>query len=327
MATLSRPWEWARRKLYRARLPQDMRHMRAAHPDFALRAGGDDAYEILWRHRVVGRTHSLATLRQPRAPDCFIMGTGPSVNECDLSRLRGLDCIGVNGSILKSDEYGLSFRSHVIADRNFFLDRFELVKRVLASGAECLFSFRGLSVICERDSALLASATIFLLDEVAARYGQPKMAPDEFDRHAEADPDLLLHPHRRPSKGWVGFSRDIRKGVFTGQTIVFSALQVAVWLGYRRIFIIGMDLGGTGFNQRFYESGAQAASMRLDRDYDRYIVPAFEVARDALAQQGVAVYNLSEHSRLPDSVIPKLSFADAVADAGASVGGDVPVSR
>jgi hypothetical protein len=67
--------------------------------------------------------------------------------------------------------------------------------------------------------------------------------------------------------------------------------------------------------------------MRLDLDYDRYIVPSFEVARDALTQQGVAIYNLSEHSRLPDSVIPKLSFADAVADAGASTGGDISFNR
>jgi KDO transferase-3 len=100
--------------------------------------------------------------------------------------------------------------------------------------------------------------------------------------------------------------------VFTGQTIAFSALQVAVWLGYTRIFILGMDLGGTGDGARFYESGEKAAPMRLGRDYESYIQPAFEVAGKLRSALGIQIYNLSPDSRLPAAIIPKLSFTDAL---------------
>lgn len=306
------PWNWLRRKLYCARLRNNMRHMRKAHPDFLLAGAHGVLNTVYWRGKPVGRILPLERLTRATAPDCFIVATGPSINQIDFSHLQGRTCIGVNGSILKSEEYSLPFRSHVIADRQFFKDRFELVRKALMSGAECLFSFRGLSVICERQPELLRDARVFLLDEITARFGQPKLSAVNFDAAADRDPDLVLHPSARPSKGWVGFSRDIRKGVFTGQTIAFSAVQVAVWLGYTRIFILGMDLGGTGDRARFYESGEKAAPIRLDRDYVSYIQPAFEVASKLRGALGIQIYNLSPDSRLPAAIIPKLSFADAL---------------
>jgi Kdo-III transferase WaaZ len=306
------PWNWLRRKLYRARLPDNMRHMRKAHPDFRLAGAHGVLDTVYWRGKPVGRILPLERLARATAPDCFIVATGPSINQIDFSHLQGRTCIGVNGSILRSEEYSLPFRSHVIADRHFFKGRFELVRKAMMSGAECLFTFRGLSVICERQPELLRDARVFLLHEITARFGQPKLSAVDFYAAADRDPDLVLHPSARPSKGWVGFSRDIRKGVFTGQTIAFSALQVAVWLGYTQIFILGMDLGGTGEGARFYESGEKAAPMRLDRDYESYIQPAFEVASKLRSALGIQIYNLSPDSRLPAAIIPKLPFADAL---------------
>jgi Kdo-III transferase WaaZ len=310
MRNIDSTLQWLRRKIHRASLPNAMRHMRSVHPDFRIDSHGGGADTIYWRGRPVGRINPLETLAPATTRDCFIVGTGPSLNDIDFAALRGRTCIGVNGSVLKSEDYSVPFRSHVISDRHFFNDRFELVRKALESGAECIFSFRGLSVVCEREPALLHDARVFLLNEITARYGEPKPGTEAFDAAAERDPDLVLHPRARPSEGRVGFSRDIRKGVFTGQTIVFSALQLAVWLGYRRVFILGMDLGGAG--GRFYEAGSQAAPMRLDRDYEAYIRPAFEVAASLLGKLGVEVYNLSERSRLPSEIVPKLAFEQAL---------------
>jgi KDO transferase-3 len=312
MAEVESPWSWARRKVHKWRIPEELRHMRTAHPGFALAPESDGGYRILWRRRMVGRTRPLTELSTPKAAACFLVGSGPSINELAFQRLVGQDCIGVNGSILKSMESGIAFRSFVALDRNFFTDRFELVQQTLESGAECLFSFRGLSVICERAPELLRDSRVFLMDEINGRYSIPKPSPAEFDAWAEADPDLLLHPTRRPSEGRVGYSLDPRKGVFTGQTIVYSALQLATWLGYRRVFLLGLDLGGTGPDARFYETGAKAASMRLDRDYEPYILPAFEVARSVARSLGARVYNLSPKSRLPERVIPRLTLEQAL---------------
>jgi Kdo-III transferase WaaZ len=110
----------------------------------------------------------------------------------------------------------------------------------------------------------------------------------------------------------VGFSKRIERGVFTGQTVVFAAVQVAYWLGFQRVFILGMDLGGTGTLARFYESGSAVASSRLDKDFKPYIIPAFELARRLFEAEGREIYNVSPNSRLPTTIIPKLSFDEAL---------------
>lgn len=289
-----------------------MRHMRSIHPDFQLQKREDGGFQILWKKKLVGHTRPLAELTPSRGQSCFIVGTGPSISGLDLSRLKNHPCFGVNGSILKSSEIGSPFIYYVITDRNFFLDRFDLVRRVVRSDSDCLFSFRGLGAICEQAPEVLSGTRLFLLDEVNAHYGQSRMEPNEFEALAAQNSDFELHARVESTQGRVGFSRDIRQGVFTGQTVVFSALQTACWLGYKRIFIVGMDLGGTGHNVRFYESGKQAASMRLDNDYESFILPAFEVARNLMGATDVEIYNLSPHSRLPDSVIPKLSLTEAL---------------
>ena len=40
-----------------------------------------------------------------------------------------------------------------------------------------------------------------------------------------------------------GFSTDLTKGFHIGRSSVFSAMQVALWLGYDRIYIFGIDMG------------------------------------------------------------------------------------
>ena len=306
------PWARIRIKLHKWRTPDALRHMRTAHPDFALLRRDNGGWRILWRGKTVGRTLPLTALARPSQEHCFIVGTGPSINALNFQRLRGHDCIGVNGSILKSVEASVRFRSIVILDRQFFIDRFPLIRETLLSGAECLFSFRGLSAICERAPELLAHARVFLLDEINGRYGVAKPSPQAFDELATTDPELRLHPSRRPSEGRVGYSLNPDKGVFTGQTIVYSALQVATRLGYRRVFLLGLDLGGTGSGIRFYESGTHAAPMRLDRDYEPYILPAFETAATVCKSIGVEVYNLSPDSRLPACIVPKLTLEQAL---------------
>lgn len=310
------------RKLYRSRIPKRLRHMRALHPAFRLMPTEAGGYRIHWRGRPQGTARPLTELTAADRPGCFIVASGPSLRAVDLSRLRDQVCFGVNGSVALAATAGLRFRYHVIADRRFVQDRFDLARAALLSPAQCLFGVRVLSEIAEREAQLLGRDNIFVLRQLNAVYGQPKREPAEFDAWVARQPELLSHPAVRLASDRVGFSKRLQSGVFSGQTVVFSALQAAYALGYKRVFILGMDLGGSGRSQtdyqRFYESSGNAATTRLDRDFKPYIVPAFEVVR-ALCQsasEDFAVYNLSADSRLPAEVIPKLTLDDALAMAG-----------
>jgi Kdo-III transferase WaaZ len=300
----------ARRKLKQLGIPAELKHMRKLHPDFSLCASKETpgAYQIVWKRRPVGTARPLSMLPPAGEAACYIVASGPSLSDVDLSRLRGRVCFGVNGSIVKAAECGIPLDYFVVTDKNFARDRFELVKLGMASGASCIFSFRVLNEIAEREPSLLGSDKLFLIQEINARYGVAKLSPTAFDAWADGEPDLYLHESGRLTSGWVGFSKAVDKGVFTGQTVVYSAVQVACALGFRQVFILGMDLGGTGSLARFYESGSEVAASRLDKDFDPYIVPAFELARRLCEADGVALYNVSPDSRLPETIIPKIDF-------------------
>jgi len=91
------------------------------------------------------------------------------------------------------------------------------------------------------------------------------------------------------------------------------ALQVAYALGARRVFLLGVDLGGGGTSQRFYERGAKVVPTRLDRDLDPYILPSFALVGRLQESDDFSVFNLSPTSLLPETMIPRLSLGEAIA--------------
>ncbi len=265
----------------------------------------------------MGQTNPLSALSRPDSQEVFIVASGPSLSEVDFPKLRDRVCFGVNGSIVKSFETGVRFTYHIVADRTFARNRFDLVRQAILSDANCLFTFRVLSEIAEREPELLGRDNLFLFAEMNAVYGVPQLPPAAFDAWAEGQDGVHLHPTARLTEGRVGFSERLDKGVFTGQTVVFAALQVCRALGFRRIYILGMDLGAGGSYTRFYERGKAATRTHLYRDFEPYILPAFELARTVADAAGIEIFNLAPRSRLPAVVIPRLSLDSALAMGGA----------
>ena len=311
MSRLDQLRKWYLRKT----LPKSLRHMNRLHPDFRLEQSGNSAdphYGLYWKGKPVGQTNPLTELQKPRSRQCFIIATGPSLAKIDTGKLAGHCCFGVNGAIALAIDRGLEFQYHLVSDGSFVRDRLQLVRQMIKSGAECLFSFAALGMLCELDHGLLASPNLYLLPEMNYRYQVPQLSPEAFRRWAMRQDGIRLHPDSQYNSGRVGFSRDINAGVFTAQTVVFEALQVAYYLNFSQVFLLGMDLNAAPGKARFYERDDNAVKSRLDRDYAPYILPAFEVARDIVATEDFEIYNLSPDSRLPDSVIPKITLQQAL---------------
>jgi len=103
----------------------------------------------------------------------------------------------------------------------------------------------------------------------------------------------------------IGFSRNINKGYFCARTIPYVALQLAYTLGFEQVFFIGLDLNESV--GRFYDNGG-ALPTTLDKDYPRHIYPSFRLVAKKVVKKNFKIYNLSLHSKLPDEVIPKITF-------------------
>ena len=109
-------------------------------------------------------------------------------------------------------------------------------------------------------------------------------------------------PMRRSIR-WV--SAWIRPEGFGGGTVAYSALQPLVWLGFRTLYLHGLDLRGASVSPRFYESADARLPSALDRQFDSHIRPAFRDASRLLGARGLRIHNLSPGSALDESVFPK----------------------
>jgi KDO transferase-3 len=263
---------------------------------------------IVWKNEeictLVPMTHVLNTARSRTA---YIVASGPSLKRLDITPLKNRYTFGVNGSIIKFLEQGICPEFYVIADEAFIYNRTYLLKDILQPSTHCFFTPQVLSAICEVDPELLKGhPKITLFDNHFKPYGKKALEYEDIVALSKKDSDIVTQDGR------IGFSLNPEKGVFTAHTVPYFALQIAYGIGFREIYLVGLDLGSTNQETRFYEGGKSAMPSHLDRDYQRAILPSFEVVKELIDKDVLKVFNLSPVSRLPDNVIPKKDFNDAI---------------
>jgi KDO transferase-3 len=110
----------------------------------------------------------------------------------------------------------------------------------------------------------------------------------------------------------LGFSRDMSEGFFDARTVAYLTLQLAYHLGFSKVFLVGVDLNEK--SGRFYEQREGINSpCGLDQHYYTRILPSFELMSKKVIGDGFRVYNLSQCSRIPESVVPRVTLAHAQA--------------
>lgn len=109
--------------------------------------------------------------------------------------------------------------------------------------------------------------------------------------------------------GSEGFSFDMQKGVYSGYTVSYLALQLAAYMGFKEIFFLGLDLkhapGQTHFFGWDYHS-EKHESTEFPK-MGRMLTYGVETLRNA----GVSVYNCSPESTLEG--LPHFSLDRALA--------------
>lgn len=302
------------RKIFRLALPRPFKHLTHAGARFTMRnpAERGTGKIICWDGKAVAQTQPLSSIRNTENGTCFILATGPSIKEQNLELLRGRKVIGVNGAISKMQELQIVPTHYVITDDDFAVHRFEMLRQAVDSGAKCFFAPSVLAVMCEQEPQMLQRKNIFLIEPINQLFGIPRLAGESFLEWVRSHPDVVLPtpPHEQVDR--IGFSLNVEDGIFTACTVVYGALQIAYYLGFRRICILGMDLDYSGPNPRFYESSAQMRPSQVAHQYEPVIKPSFELVRELCDREKLQVYNLSPKSRLPAEIIPRLTLEDAV---------------
>ncbi len=257
----------------------------------------DLGFTIRWEGRGELRAKSLRQLRR-RGDVASVLASGPSVRSLRrLERLFDRPVCCVNGSVEMAAAVGRRADYYFVSDYRFILEKPELfragtrVADAVVLGPMAVFA----AMIAAPDA--VEGVELFLREDLRRPFKRPRPTNRELAR----DPNVIAN-----ASGDLVFSLDPIRGTCAAGTVVFDAVQVLYGIGYREIFMFGVDLSD---GPRFY-SETDPAVNELSHAYERGIEPAFELVAEYLRRSGRRLVNGSPDSRLPDSIIPKADGND-----------------
>lgn len=219
---------------------------------------------------------------------CFLIGNGPSLNKTDLALLKDEVTFAVNGFFLKSEDLEWTPTFYVVEDHLVAEDR-----------AEQIQNFKGPIKLFP---AYLAYCLKAQEDTIFYNHRPRKSYPDGFDFSLQAD-----------------------EVTYTGCTVIFSALQLAAYLGFEEIYLIGVDADYTIPNNTNIsdEYGISVLDMKTDdpnhfhpdyfgkgfRWHDPQVdkmLQAYEEAYEVCKSAGIKIANATVGGKL--EVFPRVEY-------------------
>ena len=208
---------------------------------------------------------------------CFIVGSGPSLAYNDLSFLKNYVVIALNLAILTLDLHGIKPDFNIIADKYQYI-RFKEV-------------FKKLTYNKNIKKIIVASAC------------------DTFPKEL-IDKNTFFFPKKLQQKV-PSFSKNLIKDGFSrGKTVAYDAIQLAYYLGFDEVNIIGMDMSFNkkwGVNGHSYEieknknfpnlKFAKTNDFEIQRgspghpEYRFYIEKCMRLAMKAFQEKGRKIFN------------------------------------
>lgn len=230
----------------------------------------------------------------------FIVASGASAKGFPLLRFADVPMITLNGAISMFDGTGINPFFYVCTDTGFARQQPDLYASALAISQR-------LALWPDEVEGALAQTN-------ADVYSLRKASRSTFYESAFNPDDHLVRSRTfwRSHSRTQGFSKDLSAGYFDARTVAYAALQVAYHVGFTQVFLVGVDLSQSA--GRFYETQGRAISpCGLDDQFERRILPSLKLMADRVVGERFAVYNLSQTSRIPESVIPKITADEAEA--------------
>lgn len=140
---------------------------------------------------------------------CFILGNGPSLNKVDLNLLKDEYSFAVNGIFYKTEETGYKPTFYVVEDRAVMADNAEKINEYDVPYKFFPTNYR--PQIKNRKNAIFFKMNTGYYRENTPNYGMPR------------------------------FSTDAALRLYCGQSVTMINLQLAYYMGFTEIYLIGMD--------------------------------------------------------------------------------------
>lgn len=144
-----------------------------------------------------------------RGERCFVIGNGPSLNSHDLSLLDGEYSFGVNSIYYKTEETGFRPTFFVVEDDAVMRENLDKIRAYRTPYR--FFSSTYRELIGESEGTFFFRANRGYYEKSSPNFCVPR------------------------------FSTDMTRELFCGQSVTFINLQIAFFMGFTEVYLIGMD--------------------------------------------------------------------------------------
>lgn len=188
---------------------------------------------------------------------CFIIATGPSLTMEDLESLKGEYTISMNSicGIYKDTDWRPTY--FAIQDHHVF----NSLQDTIRSHKE---------------------VPVFISDNVKRKY---KREPEWI----EFPTDTMYHSYdMKLGKYYAKFSDDAYDIVYDGYSIAYSCIELAVYMGFKEIYLLGADCTYLGEKEHFVDTGVVD---RARPTYTPKLIVGYECAKEYADTHDIKIYN------------------------------------
>lgn len=207
---------------------------------------------------------------------CFIVGTGPSLRMEDVNRLKDEWTIGVNSCLTMYDKTDWRADYYGIVDSHTV----QIIGEKLNTEEIPYFFYTDYDAVYNGKNGIA-----FPKDDTA------NMMTDTFWRR--------LFPKCFPE---TDFSGDITEVVYTGKSVVYAMLQIAAYMGFTEIYLLGVDCNYA--QPKMYSDSVTYVDHKTKWTKDRLekngnqMLPQFEIAKKYASEHGFEIFNATRGGQL-----------------------------
>lgn len=208
---------------------------------------------------------------------CFIVATGPSLTENDLKKIKNEYTFAMNALSMKFDEMNWYPTFYGIQDEKVF---HKLKETILKQRAHIKYTF-----LC-----------------------------GSYSREIEDDKGIYFFPRNSyynatdayfKKKYHAKFSEDAHAVIYEGFTITYSLIQLAVYLGFKEIYLLGCDCSYEPKDGQIYfvDHGIRPKSYS---ESGNKMTAAYYVAKEYSEKSDFKIYNATRGGKL--EVFPRVNL-------------------
>lgn len=199
---------------------------------------------------------------------CFIVATGPSLRMEDLETLKRNNekAIGMNRLYLAFKRSGWRPNYYVVEDGVCLAESGDIIKNLPVNH-------------------------IFLSDN----------CPEMWEKHIPVNVYKYHSVQVIEENGRIPFSDDISKRIYAYATVTYSCIQLAIYMGFKEIVLLGVDFSFSGnykdkknhFDPNYYEEKSGASVF-----WEKESLAAYQTAREYADSHGIKIFNATRGGKL-----------------------------